>query len=236
MYFFKYGNKFFNLKPYTTAVQKDLELMVETTDNFTEETLDLVLDMLNLKYQDLTLDEKICLIYKMREISVSEIFSVNEKCFKCGLPQTLDLDIRNIITNRKKNTLDIKDNYKKFFESDIKDYTDLDIDEMDLDEYEKFLQEVQDNICTFNYIRKVKCLKCGEELSINLRNIKLCVSSFSNETLKSIYTTYSDLVYHAHYTKLDVDSMYPYEREIYKGLLLDKMKKEAEIRNKKRLK
>ena len=234
MFDFSYGTRHFDLKPFTSKTQKDIALMLELLNPSDESTLDQVLHRLKFKNIYLyTFDEKLALIYKMREISVSEELALTCKCPQCGTPQQFDVDIRGMIIPPKEHNPDVIDNYKEFDEKEIKDYTNMDIDEMDLDEYESFKEKIKNSICTFNFNREVTCGACRNKFLINLRDQKICLNSLINESFKSIYRTYNDLIYYSHYTKQDIDSMYPFERDIFKGILLETMKKEAETRKKK---
>jgi len=41
----------------------------------------------------------------------------------------------------------------------------------------------------------------------------------SEDSLTSIYQTYNEMIFHSHYTKQDIDSLYPFERIILFSLL-----------------
>ena len=43
-------------------------------------------------------------------------------------------------------------------------------------------------------------------------NTNFIIKAMSTESLGSMYNTYTNLTYFGHYTKLDIDSMYPFER------------------------
>jgi hypothetical protein len=45
------------------------------------------------------------------------------------------------------------------------------------------------------------------------------IDNMSEETLSSIYKLYNDFVYGSKYTKQDIDTMYPFERQILISLL-----------------
>lgn len=238
MFIYSYGNRKFILKPFTTKIQKDISLLSETITDYTEETLDIVIDMMNINFNNIdystfTFDEKLALLYKMREISVSEIVNLEVTCSQCNTKQLFDVDIRDIIKKPLVNDDTIIDNYKEFNEDDIHDYVNIDVEELELDQYDNLINTVKDSICKFDFKRKVICGKCRREILINLRDPKLCIRSLVNESFKSLYQTYNDIIYYSHYTKQDIDSMYPFERDIFKYMLFDTLKNIAESKKKR---
>ena len=231
---FKYGRRKFNIKPYDTKTQKDIVIFTELCSNFDENALDNVLKILGVSDFEpkLTLDEKISLLYKIRSISVGEKLVVNSVCPNCKNKQMFELDISDIVMEPDSIDNSIIDNYKEFDEKDVQSYIHEDVNELDLDQYDDLINKIKRSIVKFNFLKDVRCV-CGKSFKINLKDIKLCIKSLSDESLKAIYETYNNLTYYSHYTKMDVDSMYPFERAILIAMLNETIKKINESRKSK---
>jgi hypothetical protein len=48
---------------------------------------------------------------------------------------------------------------------------------------------------------------------------KYVIDCLSEDSLVSFYKSITNLVYFGHFSKLDIDSMFPFERSIYNGLV-----------------
>lgn len=225
---FAYGNKCFELEAYKSYQEKDA--MICSLGTPTEETLDRVLKIFNFPKNEikfLSLDEKLAILYKYRAISVGESVETDFECTNCHSISTTDLSL-NIIEEPK------YDEYKKYFNDAYKELTDenfedflnknINIDDLDIDEYESLKLKIYNNICKFNFKRETNCIKCKHKNIINLRNIDFCLKCLSEDNISTFFKTYNDMVYYGHYSKLDIDSMYPYERKILNGLLVEMFK------------
>lgn len=73
-----------------------------------------------------------------------------------------------------------------------------------------------------------KCLFCGFESLVNI-NKQFVLNSMSEYSISSMYQAYHKLVING-FTKLDVDSMLPFERDVQLGLI-DKMIEDMRKRN-----
>jgi len=229
---YKYGNRKFNISPYDTKTQKDIVIFSELCSDFNEEAVDNILSILGIQYNHLTLDEKLALLYKIRSISVGEKLIVNSICPNCKNKQMFELDISDIVIQPEIVDDKIIDNYQEFREEDIQSYVQEDVNELDLDEYDRLIDKIKRSIVKFNFLHDVRCV-CGQSFKINLKDIKLCIKSLSDESLKAIYESYNNLTYYSHYTKMDVDSMYPFERAILIAMLNETIKKINESRKSK---
>ena len=128
-----------------------------------------------------------------------------------------DIFIPGKLSDSDIKTLDIEvneENLHLFLDKD-EDY----IDNLDLDEMDKLLERVKDNQYSFNYDKVCSCLKCKTEQTVSIGENKFVVSTLSEDNLMSLYKTYNFLNFWGKYTKLDVDSMYPFERSIFVGLI-----------------
>lgn len=96
------------------------------------------------------------------------------------------------------------------------------------------LQELKKSLLfRFPKIRKTlpcKCPLCRNEIQVSLTK-DFCLKALSEHDIASMYKTYHSLVING-FSKADIDSMLPFEREVQKGLI-DKVIEEAKKSNKK---
>ncbi len=209
---YEYGERKLYISPYNTHVEKDIMLML----SLEKYSIDTVLELLG-NTDDLTYDEKIALLLKYRSVSVGEEIPIKYKC-KCGYINESVLNIENIVTDGT-NSPDIKDQYKLLTDENFSDFIDTEVEEMDLEEYDILYEKVKNSICSFDFKRTSICYKCKDLKEFDLRNDKFIIENMSEDNLMGIYQSINDLVYFGHYSKLDIDSMYPFERAILIGLL-----------------
>ena len=202
---FKYLNKEFNLEPYTSKQEKDLILLPDFAEK--EELLDKALEVLNFNPKGLSENEKKVILYKFREISVGDKVTTKFTCPHCGHTQEQEISISNLITETiKKSKYNIFDYFKN-------------IDDLDWCKFEELKDNLKDYIVSFNFKRKCNCIKCKEENTIDISDNDFIIHSLSELSYSGIMTTYTNLVYYGHYSKLDVDSMYPFESFILERML-----------------
>lgn len=214
----KYSNKEFTVSPYNTLQEKDL-LLLSAVDNV---NLDDALKICDVHYDTistLSKDEKIAYLYKLREISVGEEVSVNFTCTHCKTKTDNTLNISNIIKDPIKADLEVIDQYEKLTEDNIEQFINICTDDLDLEEFEMLFTRVEESTTTFNFIKPVICQACKKENKINISSDEFVIDNMSEDSLTSIYQTYNDMVVLGNYTKLDVDSFYPFERTIFLSLL-----------------
>ena len=218
---YSYSGKHFVISPYTSLQEKDLLLLstVEETD------IDIALDICGIGKEiskDLTNDEKIAMLYKLREISVGGDVNISFKCEHCNQNNENIINIENIVKSAKcanhpkKNIID---KFTNCTEYNLEDFIIGDVEEMDLDEYENLLNEVKSSVTSFEFLKPTYCQKCTKENLIKIDEPGLVLELMSEDTLIGIYKTYNDLIFHGTYSKLDIDSLYPFERTILLSLL-----------------
>lgn len=213
------NGKKFNIEPYNTEKEKDLLIM----SSFDIQDIDEVLRVLGVKEDillNLTSNEKKVLLYKFREISVGDELSVKFKCDGCGQGQDGFFSISGIIQNQpetKYKQLDepvTDESLHKFV-----DMTEEEISELDIDEYEKLIEDVKNSQVQYNFTRVCQCIKCKKENVFSIYSDKYIIESLSEDTLMSLYKTYNNMNMFGNYTKKDIDSLYPFERAILMGLV-----------------
>lgn len=204
--------KFKKLKKYTTFQEKEV-LLMEDDATFTE-----ILAVLS-DVEPLNETEAAALILKLREISVSDLLSVIQECKSCNQMNSFEIEI------------------EEFFDlTPIPDYPDFPIgifhniydvintttyDNLILSEcnnLKKILEEQANKV--FVPFTTKRCRVCGTNIKVGI-NPK---DAISKSGTANIYTEYLTLSYYTHMTKLDVDSMFPYERELFLNLLKEKLK------------
>ena len=124
-------------------------------------------------------------------------------------------DVKNISYTGKSNILsELCEKY-----GSDKGFINIDIDELDIDEYDVLFDECNSSITKFNFNQKRTCERCKKEHTFDISDKKDVIDYMSEENLMNIYQLTSDLIYYSHYTKADIDNMYPFERTIFVGLL-----------------
>ncbi len=213
---FKLGDKTFYLNQYTTFQEKEILLL----DGFDIHTCEAVFDILNFSdYKDLSQAEKKIILFKFREISLGDDVQIQFICEKCKLHNDSILEASDFIKPAIRNDSDIKKIIRNVTDYNLHEYCDIDIDDLDIKEYEELKQRIKDNQLQVNFIKTTKCIKCQTEKNFDLSSMKYIIEIMSDDNLMSLYKSYNNLVFFGKYSKLDIDSMYPFERTILIGLL-----------------
>ena len=213
-------NKNIKIKAYTTGIEKDLLIM----SSFENYNIDFVLEVLGLDYEtieQLSENEKKVVLYKYREISVGDELNIKFKCIECNQQNESSIEIGNFLIPPERNDEDILKIDKVITDDNLSDFllNKIDVDELDIDEFEELKERARKNQKEFNFIKKCSCIKCKKENNFDVGDIKYIIESLSEDTLISMYRTYNDMTFFGKYTKQDVDSLYPFERTILIGLL-----------------
>ena len=209
------------IEPYNTEKEKDLLIM----SSFSIYDIDEILRVLGLEQSllaELSLNEKKVLLYKFREISVGDEINIKFKCSNCKSPNESFISCSDLLVSPVDRDSRIKIIDKEVTDenlSDFLDYTDDEIDNLDLDEHERLLQKVKDNQVKYNFVKKCKCIKCKIDNNFSIGDVKYIIESLSEDTLMSMYRTYNDMCMFGNYNKRDIDSLYPFERTILIGLI-----------------
>lgn len=216
-----YGNKKFKLIPYNTNQEK-LILLYGVDDLTCDSALDILKNNIitEEKITDFTDKEKLAILLKFREISVGESINIKYKCPHCNNITSSELNISNIVTDKK--ITDFKDiKLQEAFSSDNDDYF-IDkniIDDIDIDLYDEIDEYIENNKVKFNFKQDCSCGVCNAIKNIDYSSPKFILDNMSESDISLIYKITSELIFNSHYTKKDVDSMLPFERDIFVGLL-----------------
>lgn len=213
---YEIGSKKFLIKPYKTYQEKELLLL----SSFGVNDADLIFDILNFKTEHTLNDnEKKLILYKHREISLGDEIDIKFRCDHCGQGNDSVIEASNFI---KKSLRDDKDIFKfneVVTDDNLQLFASVNVDELDIDEYEALKQRIKDNQITIDFIKTATCLKCGTKKKFDLSEMKYIIEIMSEDTLMTLYKTYSSMIFFGKYTKEGIDDMYPFERSIFKGLL-----------------
>ena len=160
-------------------------------------------------------------IFLARRISVGELIEISYSCGKCG-----HFNMSNVLIDDLffQNGTDVIGKPYRLVE-DILDLDDDQIENLSIDEYNDLeVQIYKNNLNIFNNKVKVKCRSCGfeEEVAIDYKSI---ISKFN---IKNIYEQYLDITTYGGMTKSDVDTLYPFEREILLGIIQERENKKAQ--------
>lgn len=218
--FHEYSNKKFTLQPYNTSTEKDILLL----SAMGEPTLDDILDLCNISDEivsTLTTEEKMALLMKLREISVGSDINLKFECKHCNSGNENAIMLSDIIQESNITNSKIIDKFKTPNDENINDFinTDINIEELDLFEYEVLIKEIREQITKFNFKKPIICQKCKGINHIRIDNKEFIIENMSEDSLKSLYQIYNDMMFFGSYTKQDIDSLYPFERMILVSLL-----------------
>ena len=160
--------------------------------------------------------EAFAFIFKMREISVSDILELTHSCDSCGYQDFIHYSIPEMFFQYED---DIDNTIPIGLYDSVDDLNDENINNMTIDEYNGIESIIyNNNLKIFNPEISITCKKCGITHKTSIGPLDI-VSKFS---ISNIYEQYSDISYYSSMTKYDTDNMYPFEREIFMGLIQKK--------------
>lgn len=215
---FEYSGKSFSIYPYDTNQEKALLLMggVGTID------LGDALSICGMEddiIETLSNEEKITLLYKHREISVGDELNLKFKCKHCGAGNENVLLISDIVQDSNIKDDRITDQFKEVTEDNLEEFVNIEIDDLDINDYEKLLKDVKESVTKFEFKKPIICQKCNGQNHVRIDAPEFVIDNMSEDSLASLYQSYNDLTFFGSYTKRDVDSLYPFERMILINLL-----------------
>lgn len=210
------GSRSFLIEPYRTYQEKDILLL----SSFEVDDIERIFDVLNFKTEyELTDDEKKLILYKHREISIGDDINIKFKCKACGQGNEAIITASNFIIDSVLNDIDVKKINKEVLDENLHEFVDIDVDELDILDFDMLKKRVQENQIEIDFVKKTECLKCKEEHLFDIGQTKYIIELMSDDELSSLYKTYSSMIYFGHFTKEDIDNMYPFERSVFVGLL-----------------
>lgn len=219
---FEYSGKSFDIYPYTTHQEKELLLICSVGTPSLDDALQ-VCGISTDVIKQLSNNEKVALLYKFRELSVGDDLNLKFKCSKCDSGNENVLNISNIITSSDIKNDKIIDQFKTLTEDNFHEFVigedENTIDDLDLNEYEDLYKEVEESITKFNFRKPITCQKCNHTNYMKIDGVEFVIDNMSEDSLMSMYQSYNDLTFFGNYTKVDIDTMYSFERTILVNLL-----------------
>lgn len=177
---------------------------------------------------DMSTEMKLVLLYKYREISISDTLHIQFKCPSCGSRIDGNVNISNIYQPPRKESNFIIDPMRMIPPEEIDDYIIVPENE-DFSAYRATKKDFDGYISHFDFYPNSRCLVCGKnDIKINIRDPKFCIENMSENTLSGLYSQINQMTHLSHYSYNDIMNMYPFERDILKGLLDKTIEKENE--------
>lgn len=180
--------------------------------------------------ENLSEDLKLACLLKVREISNGGDCLLKYKCPKCNrvtesvimLEDMLDFSLFDKIERYKDaklkdiGELNLQDpeNIKM---SDVFDYFEQRPELKNMEDVKDLALSLKARLPKFKHTLTSRCVLCGFENLVNVDR-QFVVKSLSTHSIAAMYQVYHKLVING-FTKLDVDSMLPFEREIQSGLI-----------------
>ena len=214
-----YSGKTINVSPYCTDIERDILIYNELVDvPSIDGILDILKDCIHGDVENLTRNEKVSVLWKLRSISIGEEIGVKWQCQECKSTQDAALNISEVIIPGD-NLKGINDQFKDVTLDNLHEFVSVDVNELELEEFDALYKRVKENITRFDFIKNAKCLTCGSTQPFDISDDKYISECLSEDTIASIYQTMSDLVFFGKYTIACIDSMKPFERSVFVGIL-----------------
>ena len=203
-----------NVKTYNTKEEKDasIELLDKDTNAIK------ICKKLGLNPKNSL--EAEAMIFKSREKSVSDVIETITTC-DCGKMNFNNIEIKDLFFRNEDDLYqDIPIVLVKSFE-EIPEYIDG-FEDFDLDKSEEIENKFKhNNKIIFNPITTITCAGCNKKINIII-DYKTIISKFE---IKNVFEQYLDITQFTNMTKTDVDTMLPFEREIFMGLIQERENK-----------
>lgn len=217
---FKIGEKEFLIHPYTSKQEKEILLLA----SFEVYDFERVFDILNFTpscgIDNLSDNEKKVLLYKFRDLSIGDEVEIKFNCGHCKHHNESVIEATNFIIPNLRDDKDIRKLNIPVTDENLQEFViDIDVEELDIDEFFELKQRVKDNQIDFDFIKTTRCLKCGKEKTFDMSKMSYILEIMSDDTLMTLYKSYNLLIYMGKYSKEDIDGMYPFERTIFTGLV-----------------
>ena len=218
---FEIGPKKFLISPYTTKQERDFLLLSSFDVDDFERIFELLDYKSDISIKDLSLNEQRVLLYRFRDISLGDEVEVNFQCDKCKHHnENVILNTSNFLIMNIRDDNDIIKKNKEVTDDNLSEFVpNIDVDELNIDEFDKLKERVKDNQIRFDFIKEVKCVSCSEIKKFDMSSPKYIIEILSDDNLMTLYKTINSMVIFGSYTKEDIDNMIPFERTILAGLL-----------------
>ena len=179
--------------------------------------------------ENLSEDLKLACLLKVREISNGGDCLLKYKCPKCNrvtesvimLEDMLDFSLFDKIERfrdaKLKNLSDLNLDLENIKMSEVFDYFEQRPELKNMEDVKDLTLSLKARFPKFKHTLTSRCILCDFENLVNVDR-QFVVKSLSTHSIAAMYQVYHKLVING-FTKLDVDSMLPFEREIQSGLI-----------------
>lgn len=166
-------------------------------------------------------------LLKLREISVSDTIDMIITCPHCGALNDNSISLENFININSPKIF--KDSSGKSIKLPIGCFNSVEdiinnkeAERLTLKEYNEIEKLLIEQNNDFLGEAVVSCRICKKDMKVEI-NPRI---NFSKSSLSSIFQEYVDISIFSNNGKLDIDSLYPFEREIFVSLIKDKINSE----------
>lgn len=242
---------YLDVHPITSGEEK-LGLEIQAIQDFKNHS-ELVDDICKLYGVDTSLptEIKLAALLKVKEVSNGADVQLKYKCTACQrltefplmLENMLEFDAFNLLKDSKidklskfrkitlKDSVSIKDlsDIKECKSQDVFKYLKSDYTITKLSDINLVLLTLKARYPKLKTDMSARCMFCSNEDKVKI-NEKFVLDALSEHSISSMYKTYHTLMING-MSKGDVDSMFPFEREVHIGLIDEKVKSLKESRN-----
>ena len=201
-------DKLKELKRYTTKQEKEALLEEDETPSSILKALSGLEAMNTL--------EASAMIFRLRDISVSDLYSGIIECPKCKAMNQFNIEGSDIISFDNVNTeipIGLFEQLSDFIQK-------KDLDKLILKDYIRYEEIMEENNSSIlNLSPESTCRSCGFSIPVHLSPIEI----FSKLTLSQLYQEIFLFGFYLHYSAEDVEHLYPFERDIIAKLLKKKI-------------
>lgn len=232
-----YNDRRIVIKGYTGAIERDLILYKFSRESDNPPKLSDLLFILeeciqsNIPLEQLSNDEKLYIIYALRGLSVSDTLTLNFDCPNCNEKFKLNYEISKLMTKGK----DFNCKYlRNLYSDNAEDYIIPEVlDKLSFRQYDILEKYIEKHKTKFNFIHDANCINCKEPFKVDLRDLEILTSVFSNYDIQGFYNSVNALVYYGRY---DISSLLnvvlPFERELITALIQTEIDKDNEAKMK----
>lgn len=216
------------VKPYTSGTEKtSLEIRTVLPD-VGNAHFDAVCNLFEVP-KEFSDDLKIAYLYKLREVSLGSDLEMKWKCPHCKKPTEGRIFLEDLLIfpdAEKEWTLEELEFLKtakpaevvsKFFPDFLEKFSKIP------EIFQKY-QEIKSKLPRLKQSLECTCLFCQGKNHVKISDKEFCMNSLSERTIQTLYQAYFFLVQNG-FSKSDVDSMFPFEREIQLSFVDEKIQK-----------
>ena len=158
----KYSGKTIFVSPYTTFLEREILILSEISETPNiDGILDILKDNIVGDVDNLSMIEKVSILFKVRSLSIGEEIGVKFQCPECKAPNENNINISSIIVPGEEHT-DIKPLFKDVTDENIQEFVDYAVDELDIGEYDELMTRIERSQTLFNTVISTPCVQCKQ--------------------------------------------------------------------------